>query len=82
MSRMICVSTPKVKPTRRAPRPERPFGAGILRSVPSAGRMPFSPEDEAWYVQNVVAANDENRHYDQLAAECRLIDRLCSGYVL
>ncbi len=82
MSKIICVATPRVKPTRRAPRPETTFGAGILRAVPSAGRMPYTPEDEAWYVEHITAANPRNRHFDQLALESEQLDRLCAGYVL
>ncbi len=82
MSKIICVATPRVKVTRRSPRPTSLFGSGILRSLPNAGRLPFSVEDEAWYVANVVAVNQENRHYDDLARESEQIERLCSGYVL
>lgn len=46
MSRIMCASTPRVKPVRKSPRPAAPFGAGIF----PARRQRFEPtaEERAW----------------------------------
>lgn len=43
MARILCVSTPNVKQHRRSPRPDRPFGAGLL---------PHTRDDELWLAQH------------------------------
>jgi hypothetical protein len=83
MSRMICIATPRVKPTRHASRPAANFGAGILRALPYAGRMPYTTADEAWYVANVVAetaAAAADRRMDEQARESLELDRMCAGH--
>ena len=71
MSRMICVSTPRVKPARRRPADPHPFGAGILPYHPSAGRVPYTIEDlDAAAQMFANAENDrENRRLEQRAGE-------------
>lgn len=56
MSRMMVVSTPKIKPVRRTPRPAAPFGQGIL----PARRERFEPSaaDRAWAAQVFSADGD------------------------
>src|SRR5262249_28931251 len=60
---IVCITHPPVKPTRHAPRPDRPFGEGILparrpRFVPSA-------EDMQWAAETSPFANE---HYDVVAS--------------
>jgi hypothetical protein len=78
MSRMMCVATPKVKPTRTSPRPSTRFGAGILRYVPTSAPTPFTTDDIAWLNQNPVT--DEDRHFDAMAFDALATDRLCNGH--
>jgi hypothetical protein len=40
-----------VKVTRRTPRPDAPFGAGILRFAPYGGTMPYNVADLEWAAQ-------------------------------
>ncbi len=42
MSRMICISTPRVKATRKSARPAAPFGAGIMTR-----RQPYTAAEYA-----------------------------------
>lgn len=59
MSRIMCLATPKVKAARKTPRPDRPFGQGILRFVPFAVTAPGfiepSDEDRAWAAYHLNA---------------------------
>jgi hypothetical protein len=79
MSRMICVSTPRVKPSRRTYREPSPFGQGILPGRPPAGRDVFipSPDDRSW-----AAATAAEPNWDDLARESAMQDRLCRGPLL
>jgi len=81
MSRIFCQNSPKVKPTRRTPRPESRFGAGILRWTPAPvayGFVPL-PEDEAAAAQMFGASESD---FDRLAAESLAVDQLSRGYFL
>lgn len=44
----ITRNRPKIKPTRHTPRPDRPFGAGLLRSLP-VERRDHTLDDEQWW---------------------------------
>lgn len=76
MTRIIALSVPKVKPTRRTNRPAGRFGAGLLRSTP-VHRVEYTVSDAQWWsAQNALA---EDRHYDQLCGESAAMDRLEAG---
>jgi hypothetical protein len=79
MNRIVCLSRPVVKPSRRTARPSAPFGAGLLRSLPSY-RADHSADDAAWWAAEQAAAED--RHLDALAAESEAQDRYERGCLL
>ncbi|MGP0069008.1 MAG: hypothetical protein ACLQGP_36085 [Isosphaeraceae bacterium] len=54
-----------------------PFGAGILRSVPFAGRMPFTQADLDWAAAAFADdATDPEPDWDAMALEAEYQDRL------
>lgn len=67
---------PRIKLSRRTPRPAEPFGCGILASKPYAGRMPFTAADLAWLDQR---ASDEDRRLDFAAGEAMALARYEMG---
>ena len=73
MSRIMCVATLKVKPTRKSPRPSAPFGQGILASRPFAGRMPYTLADLSDAAAMFASAEPD---WDALAFEAECQDRL------
>jgi hypothetical protein len=79
MSRIVCLSRPSVKPARTKPVDPHLFGAGLFRSLPTY-RSVVSTADEAWYLEQLAAAED--RHYDALAAEAEAQDRYERGCLL
>jgi hypothetical protein len=71
MSRIMCVSSTKVKATRHSARLAAPFGAGLTRYVPDAGRMPFTQADLDWAA--AAFADDAGPDYDRLAGEAAFL---------
>jgi hypothetical protein len=71
MSRMMCVSSTKVKATRNTSRPAAPFGRGILRfvafAVTAPGFVEPSIEDRMAAAQMFGDAGEPD--YDTLAGE-------------
>jgi hypothetical protein len=47
MSKIFAVATIPVQRTRKTPPSGLPFGFGLIRSVPYAGRQPFTANDDA-----------------------------------
>jgi hypothetical protein len=76
--RIMCVSTPQVKPTRVSPRPSARFGAGILPYVPHAGRKPYTAADER-AAARLFADGPDDAEWDRLADESAFLDRYVSG---
>jgi hypothetical protein len=66
MSRMICLPSLKVKPTRKTARPSAPFGQGI--AIPYKGRqMPYTQADLDEAAQ--MFAGSPEPDWDALAAQ-------------
>jgi hypothetical protein len=80
MSRIIAISTPKYRALRVAPRHATRFGAGVLATMPHAGRMDFTAADEAELVQYHAKRDARNRRMESLARESSQIDRLSRSY--
>jgi hypothetical protein len=78
MSRMICLPSLKVKPTRKTARPSAPFGAGILASRPFAGRMPFTYQDTLDAAQ--MFADESTPDYDAMAMESAYYDQFNGSF--
>lgn len=58
-------------------KPARRFGAGVLRSLPSA-RVPFTAADLVWLAADNARREDE--HYDRMAEESTALDRASLVY--
>lgn len=63
---------PAIAPVKTA----RRFGAGVLRSLPSA-RVPFTASDLAWLAADNARREDE--HFDRMAEESAALGRMESG---
>jgi hypothetical protein len=76
MTRIIALTRPQVKPTRRTSKPARPFGEGIFTR-----REPDTAADLAWAAQNLNAdtTNDNVPDSDALAGEAEAQARLEAG---
>lgn len=73
--------TRRVKPTRRTPRPDAPFGVGVLRSLPEA-RWGHTAADEDWYAREFAAADGPtDAELDALAAERAWEDAAADGFL-
>ncbi len=70
MSRMICIATPRIKPTRRSVRPDAPFAAGLAIKPSPFGGIVAAPE---------AFESDEDKYWDALFMERRMEDRLQRG---
>ena len=68
MSRIMCVSSTKVKAT---PPALLPPWHGLTRYVPDAGRMPFTQADLQWAA--AAFADDARPDFDQLAGEAAFL---------
>jgi hypothetical protein len=71
MSRIMCVSSRKVKATRHSRRPAAPFGSGILRVVPMSRGFEPSADDRRAAAQ--MFADDGEPDYDLLAGEAAFL---------
>ncbi|SIN70194.1 hypothetical protein SAMN05444166_0242 [Singulisphaera sp. GP187] len=67
---------PPVREPRRTAKPVAHFGAGILATRPTYS-VPFALSDEAWYVEQLAAAED--RRYDEMEAEAIGLARVDMG---
>ncbi len=76
MTHIICRNVPQIKAHRHSTRKPRPFGAGLLRAIPSY-RADHTASDEAWLIAEREAAED--RHYDAMADEAAFQDRYVRG---
>jgi hypothetical protein len=74
MSRIMCVSSRKVKATRHSRRPAAPFGSGILRFVPMSRGFEPSADDRRAAAQMFADAGDPD--YDTLAGEAAFLASL------
>jgi hypothetical protein len=82
MSRMICLPSLPVKPTRRTPRSSSSFGTGILRSLPFAGRMPYTAQDLADAAAMFADDATQEPDWDALAAQRAWEDAYEAGHCL
>jgi hypothetical protein len=73
----------RVKPTRRSPYPEEPFGAGILRGVPTH-HINRSVSEETWAILAFLEQREREQRWrtsiERAADEARTIERMSDGW--